>query len=107
MQNVTKTQKQKIKIISFTKKRSLCLIGGKQPNNTILPFFFHWNPYSTPYSNSFIQITTFIVWDQNECNSTRIINRVYATPSKGFKTYLEMEIHSSLPYSHANNIHMD
>lgn len=35
--------------------------------------FFHWNPYSTPYSNSFIQIPTFIVWDQNECNSTRII----------------------------------
>jgi hypothetical protein len=39
MQNVTKTKEQQKKSFLLQKKRSLCLIGGKQPNNTILPFF--------------------------------------------------------------------
>jgi hypothetical protein len=66
-------QKNKKKIFSFTKKKKSLLNWGESNPTIQFYLFFHWNPYSTPYSNSFIQIPTFIVWDQNECNSTRII----------------------------------
>jgi hypothetical protein len=82
MQNVTKTQEQKKKSF-LSQKKILCLIGGKQPNNTILPFFslepMLYSIFQFIYSdhNIYSMGSKWVQFHMNNC--------VYAIPSKGFK----------------------